>query len=110
MRLFLTLSVVTFRPIVPCPTLSKAVVIRLEEFSHGPRPDGVHCAGLEVDEDGPGDVLAALTALVVHLDPFRLYVILVGVGHPLSVKPMLVSDDLPELAADLRLFCSKHCT
>ena len=91
----------TFRPIVPCPTLSKAVVIRLEELSHGPRPDGVHCAGLEVDEDGPGDIFVALPAVVVHLDPLRLYVVLVPVGYPLGIKSVLVGDDLPELAANL---------
>lgn len=90
-----------FCPIVACPTLSEAVVVGLEEVPHGPGPDGVHGARLKVDEDSPGDVFVALPAIVVDLDPLRLYVVLVLVGYPLCVKSVLVGDDIPELAADL---------
>ena len=90
-----------FSPIVACPALSKAVIVRLEKIPHGPCPNGVHRAGLKVDEDGPGDILVALPAVVVHLNPLRLNVVLVVVGYPLCVKPVFVGDDLPKLTADL---------
>ena len=91
-----TLCVVTLGPVVAGSRLSKHKVVWSKDLTIGAGPDAVHGAGLEVDEDGPGHVLAATGLVVVDVDPLKLEVgvAMVGAG---GVDAVLVADDLPEL-------------
>ncbi len=62
-----TLRVVPLGPVVPGSGLAKDEVVRPEYLPVGTGADGVHRPGLEVEEDGPGDVLAARGLVVVDL-------------------------------------------
>merc|ERR1719234_2921490 len=95
-----TFCVVTLGPVVASTTLPKDKVVRPEDLAVGSAPDGVHGAGLEVDEDGPGDVLASAGLVVVNIDPLQLKVGGAGVAS-CRVDSMLVRDDLPELGSNL---------
>ena len=92
----LTLSVVSLGPVVPGSGLPEHEVVRPEDLAEGPGPDGVHGAGLQVHQDGPGHVLPAAGLVVVHIDPLQLEVGLPSVGTG-GVNAVLVRDDLPEL-------------
>ncbi|CRK13813.1 hypothetical protein BN1723_002035 [Verticillium longisporum] len=54
-----TLSVVTLGPVVAGAGLAKDEVVGAEELAEGTSADGVHGTGLEIDEDGTGNVLVA---------------------------------------------------
>ena len=44
------------RPVVACAVLAKDEVVGAEKGAKGARADRVHGAGLEIDEDGAGDI------------------------------------------------------
>ena len=90
------LRVVALGPVISSSTLTKHKVVRPEDLPERSRPDAVHGAGLEVNEDGPGHVFASAGFIVIHIDPLQLEVgvAMVGAG---GVDPVLVGDDLPEL-------------
>ena len=83
-------------PVVPGSGLAEHEVVRPEDLPEGAGPDGVHGAGLQVHQDGPGDVLPAAGLVVVHVDPLQLEVGVSMVGSG-GVDAVLVRDDLPEL-------------
>ena len=91
----------TFSPVISSPTLPKDKVVRPEDLAVGAAPDGVHGARLEVDEDGPGDVLASRGLVVVHIDPLQLKVRGAGIASR-GVDSMFVANDLPELKEIMR--------
>ena len=86
----------TLGPVVAGPGLTENEVIGSEDLAEGAGPDGVHGAGLQVHQDGPGHVLPAAGLVVVHIDPLQLEVGLPSVGAG-GVNAVLVRDDLPEL-------------
>ena len=83
-------------PVVTSSGLPEHEVVRPEDLAEGAGPDGVHGAGLQVHQDGPGDVLPTAGLVVVHIDPLQLEVGLPSVGTG-GVDAVLVGDDLPEL-------------
>ncbi|KAK2120806.1 hypothetical protein P7K49_002192 [Saguinus oedipus] len=114
----------TFEP-PPSPQsrLTENEVVRPEDLPKGPRPHGVHGAGLQIHEDCAGHVLAAcgngrasaragvagsreggrgrgwgLTGglVVVHVDALQLQVAVPVVGAR-GVDAVLITDHLPEL-------------
>lgn len=54
-----TLGVVTLGPVVAGTGLAEDEVVGTEELAKGAGADGIHGTGLEVDQDGTGDVLVA---------------------------------------------------
>ena len=92
----ITLCVVTLGPVVAGSGLSKHKVVWSEDLTEGAGPDAVHGAGLEVDEDGPGHVLASTGLVVVDIDPLELEVGGASIGAG-GVNTMLIRDYLPEL-------------
>lgn len=54
-----TLSVVTLGPVVSSTGLAEDEVVGAEELAEGTGTDGVHGTGLEIDEDGAGNILVA---------------------------------------------------
>ena len=54
-----TLSVMTLGPVVAGTGLAKDEVVGAEELAEGAGTDGVHGTGLEIDEDGTGNILVA---------------------------------------------------
>ena len=99
----LTFCVVALGPVVSGSGLSENEVVWPEDLSVGSGADRVHGAGLQVDEDGAGDVLAAGRLIVVHVDALELQVrvSLVGAG---GVDAVLVGDDFPELGGTKKTF------
>ena len=47
----------SFGPIVASTRLAENEVVRSEECAEGPRLDGIHGTGFQVDEDSTGDIL-----------------------------------------------------
>ena len=86
----------TLGPVVACPRLTKHEVVGSEDLPEGSGPDGVHGAGLQVHQDGPGDVLPAGGLIVVDVDPLQLKLRGASVGAS-GVDAVLIRDDLPEL-------------
>lgn len=54
-----TLSVMTLGPVVSSAGLAEDEVVGTEELTEGTSTDGIHGAGLEIDEDGTGHILVA---------------------------------------------------
>jgi len=52
-----TLSVMTLGPVVASTGLTEDEVVGTEELTEGTGTDGVHGTGLQVDENGTGDIL-----------------------------------------------------
>jgi hypothetical protein len=87
-------------PVVTGSSLSKDEVIRAEELSERSSTDRVHSTGLQVDQNGTGDILATGGFVVVDVDALELEVgiTVVGAGR---VNAVFVRDDFPELGTDL---------
>jgi hypothetical protein len=97
---FSTFSVVALGPVITSTSLTENKVVRAEELAEGPGANRVHGAGLEVHEDGAGDVTAAGRFVVVNIDALELEirVTMVSAGR---VYAVFVGDHLPELGTDL---------
>mgnify|MGYP003957588509 CR=1 FL=1 len=95
-----TFSVVTLGPVVASTGLSEDEVVRAEDLAVGTSANGVHGAGLQVHEDGAGNVASTSGFVEVDVDAFELEigVSLVGSG---GINSVFVADDLPEFGADL---------
>ena len=59
-------------PVVSGSRLSEDEVVGSEDLSEGSRSDRVHGSGLQVDEDGAGNVLPASRLVVIHVDALEL--------------------------------------
>ena len=78
-------------PVVSGSALSEHEVVGTEEGAVGAGPDAVHSAGLQVDQHGPGHVLAAGRLVVVDIDALQLQLRLAAVGTG-GVDTVLVTD------------------
>ena len=72
-----TLSVMTLGPVVAGTGLAEDEVVGAEELAEGTGTDGVHGTGLEIDENGTGNILvagslnqAALAKPAIHHEGF----------------------------------------
>ena len=90
------LRVVTLRPVVSRTALTEDEVVGTEEVAEGTRADGVHGAGLQIDEDRTRNVLVRADLIVVHVDPLELEVV-VALVETIRLDAVLIRDDLPEL-------------
>ena len=95
-----TLGVVTLGPVVTGTSLAEHEVVGAEDLAERAGADGVHCAGLQVNQDGAGHILATGGLVEVHVDALQLQVRVTVVGTS-RVYAVLVGDDLPELGTDL---------
>ena len=82
--------------ILKTQNLTKYEVVRIEELSERPRPNGVHGTGLEVNQHATRHILSASSLVVVHVYSLQLQV---GVAYRLAsrIDTMFVRDNLPEL-------------
>jgi hypothetical protein len=94
------LCVVALGPVVSGTRLSEDEVVRAEELAKRSRADGVHGTGLQVHEDGAGDILATRGLVVVDVDALQLEVGVAMVGAS-GVDAVFVGDNLPKLGTDL---------
>ena len=85
-----------FRPIVPRARLAKDKVVWSEDLAERATPNAIHGAGLQVNEDGPGDVFAATGLIVVDIDALELQLSGALVGAS-GVDAVLVRDNFPKL-------------
>jgi len=97
---FGTLGVVTFGPIVTGASLTKNKIVGSKELTEGSSADGVHGAGLQIHEDGAGNIASTGGFVEINVDALQLQVGVTVVGTG-GVNAVLVSDDLPEFGADL---------
>jgi len=97
---FSTFGVMTFSPVVTGTGLSEDEVIGSEELTERSGTDGVHGSGLEIHEDGSGDVTSTGGFVVIDVDSLELE-IGVTVVRTGGVNTVLVGDDFPELGTDL---------
>jgi len=95
-----TLGVVTLGPVVTSTGLTEDEVVGSEELTEGTSTDGVHGAGLEIHEDGAGNVTTAGGLVEVDVDALELEVGVTVVGTG-GVNAVFVRDDFPELSTDL---------
>ena len=91
-----TLCVVTLGPIISSSTLSEDKVVWSENLTEWSGADRVHCARLQVDQYGTGDIFATGGFIEVHIDSLQLQVGVTVVCAG-GVNTMLVRDYLPEL-------------
>merc|ERR1712195_430641 len=93
-------GVMSLGPVVTGTGLSEDEVVGAEKLSERSSTDGIHGAGLEIHEDGAGDVTATGSLVVIDVDPLELEVgvSMVRTGR---VNSMFVRDDFPELGTDL---------
>merc|ERR1711935_485692 len=97
---FSTFGVMSLGPVVTGTGLSEDEVIGSEELTERSSTDGVHGSGLEIHEDGSGDVTTTSGFVVVDVDSLELE-IGVTVVRTGGVNTVLVGDDFPELGTDL---------
>lgn len=97
---FGSLGVVTLGPVVTGTGLTEDEVVRSEELTEGASSNGVHGSGLEIHEDGSGDIAAASCFVIVNVNSFELK-IGVTVVRAGRVNTMFIGNDLPELGTDL---------
>lgn len=90
------LRVVTLRPVVTSSALTEDEVVGTEKVAEGTRANGVHGAGLQINEDSTRDVLVRADLVVVHVDPLELEVV-VALVQSIRLNAVLIRDDLPEL-------------
>ena len=95
-----TLGIVALSPVVTGSGLSKDEVVGSEELSEGSSADGIHSTGLEVHQDGSGDIAATSGFVVVDINSFKLKIGVTVVGTS-WVNSMLIGDDFPELSTNL---------
>ena len=86
----------TLGPVVAGAGLPEDEVVGSEDLPVRSGPHRVHGSGLEVDEDGPGDILSSGGFVVVDVDALQLQVGVTVVGAG-GVDAVLVRDDFPEL-------------
>ena len=80
-------------PVVASSRLSEDEVVRSEDLSERSGSDGVHGTGLQVNQDGSGNVLSTGSLVEVNVDPLQLEVRVAMVGSS-WVNAMFVGDDL----------------
>jgi len=86
----------TLGPVVAGSRLAEHKVVGPEDLAKGSRSHGVHGAGLQIDKDSAGHVLATGGLVVVHIDALQLQVAVTMVGAG-GIDAVLIGDDLPEL-------------
>ena len=83
------LRVVALGPVVTGTVLTEDKVVGAEEVAEGTRPDGVHGARLEINEDCTGHVLVRANFVVVDVDALELEVV-VALVLAIAVNAVLV--------------------
>ena len=86
--------------------LTKYKVIWSEDLSIGSRSYGVHCARLQIDQDGPGHVFPTGGFIVVDVDSLELEigVTIVATGR---INAVFIGNHFPELKK-LNTICDKY--
>merc|ERR1712195_16540 len=97
---FSTFGVMSLGPVVTGTGLSEDEVIGSEELTKRSGTDGVHGSGLEIHEDGSGDVTSTGGFVVIDVDSLELE-IGVTVVRTGGVNTVFVGDDFPEFGTDL---------
>jgi len=97
---FSTFGVMSLGPIVTGTSLSEDEVVGSEELTEGSGTDGVHGTGLEIHEDGAGNVTSTGSFVEVNVDSLELE-IGITVVRTGGVNTVFVGDDFPELGTDL---------
>jgi hypothetical protein len=95
-----TLGVVAFGPVVTSSGLAENKVVGAEDLAVRSGANGVHGAGLEIHQDGAGNIASTSGLIKVNVDALELEIAVAVVGTG-GVNTVLVADNLPELGSDL---------
>jgi hypothetical protein len=71
---FSTLGVVAFCPVVPSSSLSEDKVVGSEELSIRTGTDAIHGAGLEIEQNGSGNISSTGCFIEINIYPFQLLI------------------------------------
>lgn len=71
-------------------------VVGSKKTSNATSSDTVHCAWLQVHQEGSGDIFSAVRLIEVDIDPLQLEVA-VSLIHTGCIEPMFFTDHLPKL-------------
>jgi len=95
-----TLSVVTLSPVVTGTGLTEDEVVGAEELAKGTGADSVHGTGLQIDQNGTGNIL--VTASMVEVDVHTLQLEVGGtIVLSIAIETVLTGDGLPESGTNL---------
>merc|ERR1719347_1697810 len=97
---FSSLGVVPLGPVITSSGLTKHEVVWSEQLTVRARPDTVHGPWLQINQDGPWDILSTPCLVVVHINPLKLEIRLALI-RPCRIDSMLVANDLPKLCPNL---------
>ncbi|CAH2072927.1 unnamed protein product [Thlaspi arvense] len=89
-------GIVTFSPVVSSTRLPENKVIGSEDLTIRSSSDTVHSTGLEIHENGTGNVSSAGCLVIVDINPLQLQIRVSSVTTS-GINPVLVADDFPEL-------------
>jgi hypothetical protein len=95
-----TLGVVSLGPVVTSSSLAENKVVGAEDLAVRSGANGVHGAGLEIHQDGAGNIAPTSGFVEVNVDALQLNIAVAVVGTG-GVNTVLVADNLPELGSDL---------
>lgn len=85
----------SFGPVVSSTALAENKVVGAEKATEGSRADRVHSTGLEIDEDGTGNVFVGTDLVIVHRNTLELKVV-VALVETVTLDTVLVRNNLPE--------------
>ena len=86
----------SFGPVVTGTTLTEDEVVGSEERTEGTRTKRVHGTGLEVDQDGAGNILIRGDFVIVDVNSFELKLVISFVDT-VRLDAVLIGHGLPEL-------------
>ena len=97
-----TFCVVSLGPVVASSTLAENKVIWTEDLAVGSCAHGVHGTGLQIEQDGSGDILAGRGLVIVHINALQLQI---GCSLIVTLRAdaMFVRDNFPKLKKKERM-------
>merc|ERR1719347_1294710 len=93
---FSSLGVVPLGPVVTSSGLAEHEVVWSEQLTVWAGPNTVHSPWLQINQDGPWDILSTPCLVVVDINSLKLEIRL-SLIRPSGIDTMLVANDLPKL-------------
>merc|ERR1719347_1952003 len=97
---FSSLGVAPLGPVITSSGLTKHEVVWSEQLTVRARPDTVRGPWLQVNQDGPWDILSTSCLVVVNINSLKLEIRLALI-RPSGIDTVLVANDLPKLRTNL---------
>jgi hypothetical protein len=89
-------TLTSFGPVITCTVMTKDKIVRAEEVTQWPRPNGIHGCSFKVNHDGTWNVLVRFSLIIIDRNTFKLLVVVANVVT-IWTDAVLVRNSLPEL-------------